>query len=64
MSSNTRTQKFEASIEEGLENNALTPEAFDGEEAERRKRMARAFAHLDEDAPELTPDKKSPPTQS
>ena len=44
MSSNTPTQKFEQSVQAGLQENELTPEDFDREEAERRKAMARAFA--------------------
>ncbi len=54
MSSNTRTRKFEQSVVEGLEETDLTPEAFDREEDERRRRLARAFAHLADDAPEIS----------
>ena len=57
MSSNTPTgnnKSFEESVEEGLKDTDLTPEEFDREEQQRRQRMARAFQHLADDAPEVS----------
>ena len=53
MSSNMPTRKFEESVREGLENTEVSPEEFDKEEVERKKRMARAFADLDDDEDEI-----------
>ena len=65
MSSNMPTREFEESVNEGLEHTEVTPEEHDREEDERKKRMARAFAHLaDEDAPEIVPGGESTDTSN